>query len=107
MTCLVAAACSTTNSTTLQHSRPKVFGLAVQVGGVLAAAAVAHPAFAVTGVNDEEDLLWVLVQLGIAAFLYFLVVPPFIMNWLRTRWYKRNLLEMYLQFMFVFMFYPG
>ncbi|PIN21751.1 NADH:ubiquinone reductase (H(+)-translocating) [Handroanthus impetiginosus] len=83
----------------------KILGLAVQVGGVLAT--VVQPAFAVTGVNDEEDLVWTLIQLGISAFLYFIVFPPIIMNWLRTRWYKRNLLEMYLQFMFVFMFYPG
>ncbi|KAL6187053.1 hypothetical protein ACLB2K_043169 [Fragaria x ananassa] len=27
--------------------------------------------------------------------------------WLRIRWYKRNLLEMYFQFMFVFLFFPG
>ncbi|PQM41315.1 NAD(P)H-quinone oxidoreductase subunit L chloroplastic isoform X2 [Prunus yedoensis var. nudiflora] len=32
---------------------------------------------------------------------------PIIMNWLRIRWYKRNLLEMYLQFMCVFLFFPG
>ncbi|KAK3016920.1 hypothetical protein RJ639_006909 [Escallonia herrerae] len=36
-----------------------------------------------------------------------LLATPFIMNWLRTRWYRRNLFEMYLQFMFVFMFFPG
>ncbi|KAK4409713.1 NAD(P)H-quinone oxidoreductase subunit L, chloroplastic [Sesamum angolense] len=68
---------------------------------------VAQPAFAVTGVNEEEDLIWILIQSGISAFFYFIVVPPIIMNWLRTRWYKRNLLEMYVQFMFVFIFYPG
>ncbi|KAK4749444.1 hypothetical protein SAY87_026893 [Trapa incisa] len=70
-------------------------------------ATVELPAMAVTGVNNEEDLLWVLTQLAIVAFLYFLVAPPIIMNWLRIRWYRRNLLEMYLQFMFVFMFFPG
>ncbi|KAL0396713.1 UNVERIFIED_CONTAM: NAD(P)H-quinone oxidoreductase subunit L, chloroplastic [Sesamum calycinum] len=36
-----------------------------------------------------------------------ILATPIIMNWLRTRWYKRNLLEMYVQFMFVFIFYPG
>ncbi|KAK4430317.1 NAD(P)H-quinone oxidoreductase subunit L, chloroplastic [Sesamum alatum] len=89
----------------IQDSRAKLVGLALQVGGVLAT--VAQPAFAVTGVNEEQDLLSILIQSGIAAFLYFLVFPPIIMNWLRTRWYKRNLLEMYVQFMFVFIFYPG
>ncbi|KAL2545954.1 NAD(P)H-quinone oxidoreductase subunit L [Forsythia ovata] len=83
----------------------KQSGLAIQVGTILAT--VVEPALAVTGVNDEEDLLWVLIQLGISAFLYFIVAPPIILNWLRIRWYKRNLLEMYVQFMFVFMFYPG
>ncbi|KAK2991157.1 hypothetical protein RJ640_029732 [Escallonia rubra] len=87
------------------YSASKIPSLAIQVGALLAT--VAPPAFAVTGVNDEEDFTWVLIQLGISAFIYFLVVPPFIMNWLRTRWYRRNLFEMYLQFMFVFMFFPG
>ncbi|KZV16487.1 hypothetical protein F511_10099 [Dorcoceras hygrometricum] len=80
-------------------------GLAIQVGALLGT--VAEPALAVTGVNDEEDLIEVLIQLGIAAFMYFIVAPPIIMNWLRIRWYRRGLLEMYLQFMFVFMFFPG
>ncbi|KAM7463421.1 hypothetical protein LguiA_031542 [Lonicera macranthoides] len=79
--------------------------LAVQVGALLTT--VAQPALAVTGVNNEEDFAWVLIQLGISAFLYFLVAPPIIMNWLRTRWYRRNLVEMYFQFMFVFLFFPG
>ncbi|KAL2454407.1 NAD(P)H-quinone oxidoreductase subunit L [Abeliophyllum distichum] len=83
----------------------KQSGLAIHFGTILAT--VVEPALAVTGVNDEEDLLWVLIQLGISAFLYFIVAPPIILNWLRIRWYKRNLLEMYVQFMFVFMFYPG
>ncbi|KAK6134180.1 hypothetical protein DH2020_032070 [Rehmannia glutinosa] len=97
---------SSINSNKIQDSRSNnILGLAVQVGGVLAT--VAEPAFAVTGVNEGEDLVWVLIQSGISAFIYFIVFPPIIMNWLRTRWYKRNLLEMYLQFMFVFMFYPG
>ncbi|KAK4479716.1 hypothetical protein RD792_015248 [Penstemon davidsonii] len=96
---------SSINSKTVQDSKSKISGLAIQVGALLAT--VAEPAFAVTGVNDEEDLVWVLIQLGIAAFIYFLIFPPIIMNWLRTRWYKRNLLEMYLQFMFVFLFFPG
>ena len=80
--------------------------LAIQVGALLSTV-VSEPALAVTGVNNEEDFVWVLIQLAICAFLYFLVAPPFIMNWLRIRWYKRNLLEMYIQFMFVFMFFPG
>ncbi|XP_076953502.1 NAD(P)H-quinone oxidoreductase subunit L, chloroplastic-like [Bidens hawaiensis] len=81
--------------------------LAVQVGALLSTVVISEPALAVTGVNDEEDIVWVLIQLAICAFFYFLVAPPFIMNWLRTRWYKRNLLEMYVQFMFVFLFFPG
>ncbi|KAI7739349.1 hypothetical protein M8C21_030434 [Ambrosia artemisiifolia] len=80
--------------------------LAIQVGALLSTV-VSEPALAVTGVNNEEDIVWVLIQLAICAFFYFLVAPPFIMNWLRIRWYKRNLLEMYVQFMFVFLFFPG
>ncbi|KAL1807679.1 hypothetical protein ACET3Z_024669 [Daucus carota] len=68
---------------------------------------VAQPALAVTGVNEDDDLISVLIALGISAFVYFLVAPPIIMNWLRIRWYRRNVYEMYLQFMFVFLFFPG
>lgn len=83
----------------------KKLGSAIQVGAVLAT--IEQPAFAVTGVNYEEDFTWTLIQSGIVAFWYFLIMPPIIMNWLRIRWYKRNLLEMYFQFMFVFLFFPG
>ncbi|GMY18260.1 NAD(P)H-quinone oxidoreductase subunit L, chloroplastic [Fagus crenata] len=79
--------------------------LAIQIGALLATAE--QPALAVTGVNYEPDLTSVLIQLGIVAFFYFLIAPPIIMNWLRIRWYRRNLLEMYFQFMFVFLFFPG
>ncbi|KAK9276145.1 hypothetical protein L1049_005676 [Liquidambar formosana] len=89
----------------INHFHLKGSSLAIQVGALLAN--VEQPAFAVTGVNNEEDFTWVLIQLGIIAFWYFLIMPPIIMNWLRVRWYKRNLLEMYVQFMFVFMFFPG
>ncbi|KAH6827755.1 hypothetical protein C2S53_011832 [Perilla frutescens var. hirtella] len=99
-------ACTITERKEIQDSRSGVLSLALQVGGVIMAT-VAEPAFAVTGVNEEDDLVWTLIQLGISAFFYFIAVPPIIMNWLRTRWYKRNLLEMYVQFMFVFMFFPG
>ncbi|XP_052205539.1 NAD(P)H-quinone oxidoreductase subunit L, chloroplastic [Diospyros lotus] len=88
-----------------RYFNPKNSCLAVQVGALLST--IVEPAYGVTGVNNEEDFTWVLIQLGISAFLYFLVMPPIIMNWLRIRWYRRNLLEMYLQFMFVFMFFPG
>ncbi|PIA26596.1 hypothetical protein AQUCO_09100040v1 [Aquilegia coerulea] len=83
----------------------KTASLAIQVGAFLAA--VDQPAFAVTGVNNEEPLSWKLIQLGIIAFWYLLIMPPIILNWLRLRWKQRMLLEMYLQFMCVFMFFPG
>ncbi|XP_057526129.1 NAD(P)H-quinone oxidoreductase subunit L, chloroplastic [Amaranthus tricolor] len=68
---------------------------------------VAEPALAVTGVNNEEDIIWVLIKAAGVASVYFFVMPPIIMNWLRIRWYKRNVLEMYIQFMCVFIFFPG
>ncbi|XP_075504128.1 NAD(P)H-quinone oxidoreductase subunit L, chloroplastic isoform X2 [Primulina tabacum] len=89
----------------IKDSVAEIPALAIQVGALLGT--VAGPAFAVTGVNEEEDWASVLIQSGIAAFLYFIVAPPIIMNWLRIRWYRRGLLEMYLQFMFVFIFYAG
>ncbi|KAK9678791.1 hypothetical protein RND81_11G233200 [Saponaria officinalis] len=78
--------------------------LLLQMGLLLT---VVEPAIAVTGVNDELDLVKVLIEVGVVAFGYFLIMPPIIMNWLRIRWYRRNLLEMYIQFMFVFIFFPG
>ncbi|CAN6439183.1 unnamed protein product [Victoria cruziana] len=65
-----------------------------------------QPALAVTGAA-EDDLIWTLISAGIIAFWYFFVMPPIIFNWLRLRWYKRKLLEMYVQFMSVFIFFPG
>ncbi|XP_075504127.1 NAD(P)H-quinone oxidoreductase subunit L, chloroplastic isoform X1 [Primulina tabacum] len=94
----------------IKDSVAEIPALAIQVGALLGTVGlcfVAGPAFAVTGVNEEEDWASVLIQSGIAAFLYFIVAPPIIMNWLRIRWYRRGLLEMYLQFMFVFIFYAG
>ncbi|KAM7276747.1 hypothetical protein ACFE04_018613 [Oxalis oulophora] len=80
--------------------------LAVQIGALLAI--IEQPALAVTGANNHElDLVWVLTQSAICGFVYFLLMPPIIMNWARLRWYKRNLLEMYFQFMFIFIFFPG
>ncbi|EEF34601.1 conserved hypothetical protein [Ricinus communis] len=83
----------------------KKFSLAVQLGAFFAT--VEQSALAVTGVNNEEDLTWVLIQSAIVAFWYFLIMPPIIMNWMRVRWYRRKLFEMYLQFMFTFIFFPG
>ncbi|KAJ7942937.1 NAD(P)H-quinone oxidoreductase subunit L [Quillaja saponaria] len=83
----------------------KKSNLAIQIGALLALAE--QPAFAVTGVNNEPDLTWTLIQLGIVLFWYFIIMPPIILNWLRIRWYRRKLLEMYLQFMCVFLFFPG
>ncbi|XP_010274736.1 PREDICTED: NAD(P)H-quinone oxidoreductase subunit L, chloroplastic [Nelumbo nucifera] len=98
-------ALNSTSEKPINWSALQKSGLALQLGTLLVT--IEQPAFAVTGVNDEQDLTTTLIQLGIVAFWYFLIMPPIIMNWLRLRWYKRKLLEMYLQFMFVFMFFPG
>uniref|UniRef100_A0A0F7GYF4 NADH dehydrogenase-like complex L n=1 Tax=Erodium trifolium TaxID=337410 RepID=A0A0F7GYF4_9ROSI len=81
--------------------------LAIQVAAILATVA-AHPALAVTGENNYSvELGELLMEGAIVGFLYFIVAPPLIMNWMRTRWYKRNLVEMYFQFMFTFIFFPS
>ncbi|CAN8235678.1 unnamed protein product [Cochlearia groenlandica] len=79
--------------------------LAAQFGAVLAT--VDYPALAITGVNNQQELSSVLLDIGIISVWYFLIMPPIIMNWLRVRWYRRKFFEMYLQFMFVFLFFPG
>ncbi|KAF7133578.1 hypothetical protein RHSIM_Rhsim09G0093900 [Rhododendron simsii] len=85
---------------------PTNSSLAIPVGALFCT--VVQPVFAVTGENNNDyDLTVDLIQSGIAAFIYFLVAPPIILNWLRIRWYRRKLLETYVQFMLVFMFFPG
>lgn len=94
-----------------------------------------HPAasLAVTGANNHpQELSWILIQLGIVFFFYFLTAPvsfnlfhtlwglhqweynswiillqPLILYWLYKRWYRRKLVEMYFQFMCVFIFFPA
>ncbi|CAL9104612.1 unnamed protein product [Musa textilis] len=89
-----------------QSSQLDKFALLLQYGAILAAVE-APSALAVTGNNMEEDLVTTLISGGIVAVLYLFVIPPIIMNWLRLRWYKRKFLETYLQFMCVFIFFPG
>ncbi|THU61268.1 hypothetical protein C4D60_Mb07t21510 [Musa balbisiana] len=89
-----------------QSSQVDKFALLLQYGAILAAVE-APSALAVTGNNMEEDLVTTLISGGIVAVLYLFVIPPIIMNWLRLRWYKRKFFETYLQFMCVFIFFPG
>ncbi|OMO99759.1 hypothetical protein COLO4_13101 [Corchorus olitorius] len=51
----------------------KKTSLAIQVAALLAT--FEQPALAVTGVNNEPDLFTVIIQLGIIAFWYFLIMP--------------------------------
>ncbi|XP_004504572.1 NAD(P)H-quinone oxidoreductase subunit L, chloroplastic isoform X2 [Cicer arietinum] len=82
--------------------------LALPIGAVLLALAEHPAALAVTGQNNNpQELSWILTQLGVVLFFYFLVAPPMIMYWLWKRWYRRKLVEMYFQFMFVFIFFPA
>ncbi|CAL9195195.1 unnamed protein product [Musa hybrid cultivar] len=89
-----------------QSSQLDKFALLLQYGAILAAVE-APSALAVTGNNTEEDLVTTLISGGIVAVFYLFVIPPIIMNWLRLRWYKRKFFETYLQFMCVFIFFPG
>ncbi|KAG1358711.1 putative glutathione S-transferase DHAR2, chloroplastic [Cocos nucifera] len=93
-------------SAKLLWSHLEKFSLMLQCGLILASVE-APSAMAVTGENMEEDFMTTLISGGIVAVLYILVFPPIILNWLRLRWYKRKFLETYLQFMFVFIFFPS
>ncbi|TVU09505.1 hypothetical protein EJB05_42982, partial [Eragrostis curvula] len=77
----------------------------LQLGAVWAAVN-APAALAVTG-EEDLDLLAILPPVAAFGFLYLFVAPPLIMNWMRTRWFKRRFVETYLQFMFTYIFYPG
>uniref|UniRef100_A0ACD5XRW3 Uncharacterized protein n=2 Tax=Avena sativa TaxID=4498 RepID=A0ACD5XRW3_AVESA len=71
-------------------------------------AAVEAPAALATVSGEEDlDLLGILPPIAAIAFVYLFVAPPIIMNWMRLRWYKRKFVEMYLQFMFTYLFFPG
>lgn len=90
----------------MDYFNPIKPSLPIQVGALLCA--VVQPVYAVTGENNMEyDLTRDLTESGIAAFIYFLIAPPLILNWLRIRWYRKKLLETYVVFMLVFMFFPG
>eukprot|EP01018_Ginkgo_biloba_P003507 Gb_39991 [translate_table: standard] len=63
-------------------------------------------ALALTKYTDEEwGRIW--IATGGVLFVYFLVMPPIVFNYLRLRWYKRNLPEAFFQFLLVFLFFPG
>lgn len=87
------------------HDQAKKSSLAIQFAALLAT--IEQPAFAITGVNNPEDLTSILIQLAIVTFCYFILMPPIIFNWLWKRMYRRKLLETYLQFMCIFIFFPG
>ncbi|XP_062194628.1 NAD(P)H-quinone oxidoreductase subunit L, chloroplastic [Phragmites australis] len=90
---------------TAESSQLQRLAAALQWGAVWAAVE-APAALAVTG-EEDIDLLAILPPIAVFAFLYFLVAPPLIMNWMRLRWYKRGFVETYLQFMFTYIFYPA
>ncbi|KAK2437888.1 NAD(P)H-quinone oxidoreductase subunit L, chloroplastic [Trifolium repens] len=81
--------------------------LALPIGALLLALAENPAALAVTGENNHQELTSILIQLGVVLFLYFIASPPVILFWLWKRWYRRKLVEMYFQFMFVFIFFPA
>ncbi|CAI8617276.1 unnamed protein product [Vicia faba] len=90
------------------HVTLKKPNLALPIGALLLALAEHPAALAVTGDNNNpQELSWILIQLGIVSFLYFITAPPLILYWLWKRWYRRKLVEMYFQFMFVFIFFPA
>ncbi|KAL6655605.1 hypothetical protein ACP70R_006431 [Stipagrostis hirtigluma subsp. patula] len=92
-------------ATTAQSSQLQRLAAALQWSAVWAAVE-APAALAVTG-EEDIDFLAILPPLAAFAFLYFIVAPPLIMNWMRLRWYKREFVETYLQFMFSYIFYPS
>ncbi|KAG6759522.1 hypothetical protein POTOM_036003 [Populus tomentosa] len=55
------------------HDQAKKSSLAIQFAALLAT--IEQPAFAITGVNNPEDLTWVLIQLAIVTFCYFILMP--------------------------------
>ncbi|XP_066399392.1 NAD(P)H-quinone oxidoreductase subunit L, chloroplastic-like isoform X2 [Miscanthus floridulus] len=78
----------------------------LQCGAVWAA--VEAPAALATVTGEEDlDLLGILPPIAAFAVFYLFVAPPLLMNWMRLRWYKREFVETYLQFMFTYLFFPG
>ncbi|KAB5538068.1 hypothetical protein DKX38_015601 [Salix brachista] len=56
-----------------EHNQAKKSSLAIQFAALLAT--IEQPAFAITGVNNPEDLTSVLIQLAVVTFWYFIVMP--------------------------------
>ncbi|KAI5385324.1 hypothetical protein KIW84_072067 [Lathyrus oleraceus] len=80
------------------HVSLKKPNLALPIGAVLLALAEHPAALAVTGTNNHpQELSFILIQLGIVFFSTSLL----------HQWYRRKLVEMYFQFMFVFIFFPA
>lgn len=102
---LVKQKATSVNRKPEDHDQAKKSSLAIQFAALLAT--IEQPAFAITGVNNPEDLTSILIQLAIVTFCYFILMPPIIFNWLWKRMYRRKLLETYLQFMCIFIFFPG
>ncbi|KAK1630777.1 hypothetical protein QYE76_005092 [Lolium multiflorum] len=75
--------------------------------GAVWAAVEAPAALATVSGEEDLDLLGILPPIAAIAFVYLFIAPPIIMNWMRQRWFKRKFLEMYLQFMFTYLFFPG
>lgn len=81
-------------------------GLVTSITMVVSSLMVNSPAFAGAAMTDEGWVqFW--IAWAVAAFLYFLVIPLLLYNYLRLRWYKRKLPEAFLQFGLVFIFFPG
>ncbi|CAD6225022.1 unnamed protein product [Miscanthus lutarioriparius] len=95
-------------TTSVQQSSSQLQRLAavLQCGAVWAA--VEAPAALATVTGEEDlDLLGILPPIAAFAVFYLFVAPPLLMNWMRLRWYKREFVETYLQFMFTYLFFPG
>ncbi|KAH8496007.1 hypothetical protein H0E87_018983 [Populus deltoides] len=75
------------------HDQAKKSSLAIQFAALLAT--IEQPAFAITGVNNPEDLTSILIQLAIVTFCYFILMPV------------SAFLPLFLSINRIFFFFPG
>ncbi|CAD6219373.1 unnamed protein product [Miscanthus lutarioriparius] len=104
--CLLHDKSAAPTTSVQQSSQLQRLATVLQCGAVWAA--VEAPAALATVTGEEDlDLLGILPPIAAFAVFYLFIAPPLLMNWMRLRWYKREFVETYLQFMFTYLFFPG
>eukprot|EP00271_Cylindrocystis_brebissonii_P015618 TRINITY_DN38572_c0_g1_i1.p1 TRINITY_DN38572_c0_g1~~TRINITY_DN38572_c0_g1_i1.p1 ORF type:complete len:206 (-),score=19.01 TRINITY_DN38572_c0_g1_i1:235-852(-) len=107
--------CSVSEDQTIKTPAPLLSAFALPSAGISllllqavavvpsAAAETIFPAVAFLTADEVETTFYLILFFG----FYFLVAPLGVYNYLRLRWYKRNMPETFLQYLLFFLFFPA